>query len=128
MGQNDPQEQILKANASLSKCGGRLSGIIPPVVTPFDERDEVDEGALRAVLAFFLSARVHGLALCGSTGEGYTLSPEETRRVTAIAAEETNGRVPLVVGVIANSTRQALAHPRAVRELPVTALMVPPPH
>ncbi|MER3500123.1 MAG: hypothetical protein IMHGJWDQ_001987 [Candidatus Fervidibacter sp.] len=105
-----------------------LRGIIPPMVTPFDERDEVDEGGLRAVARFLLNAGVHGLAVCGSTGEGHTLTPDETRRVTEVVTEEVNGRVPLVVGIIANSTRQALLHARAVRDLPVAALMVTPPH
>ncbi len=106
----------------------KLHGIIPPSPTPFDEEDEVDEFALRAVLRFFLSAKVHGIAVCGSTGEGYTLTPDETRRITEIALEEINGRVPLIVGIIANSTRQALQHAFAVRNLPVAALMVTPPH
>ncbi|MFA0740854.1 MAG: hypothetical protein DFNUSKGM_000961 [Candidatus Fervidibacter sacchari] len=118
-----------------------LSGIIPPVVTPFDESDEVDENGLRAVVRFMLEAGVHGLAVCGSTGEGHTLSPDETRRITEIAAEEVNFHMarlhactparttfPIVVGIIANSTRQALQHARAVRDLPVAALMVTPPH
>jgi len=124
-----------------------LQGIIPPLVTPFDERDEVDEKGLRAVVRFMIEAGVHGLAVCGSTGEGYTLSPDETRRITEIAADEISHHssriphdepstsaprppslVPLVVGIIANSTRQALQHARAVSDLPIAALMVTPPH
>jgi len=118
-----------------------FSGIIPPVVTPFDENDEIDENGLRAVVRFMLEAGVHGLAVCGSTGEGHTLSPDETRRITEITAEEVNSHIsrlhaytparttlPIIVGIIANSTRQALQHARAVRDLPVAALMVTPPH
>ncbi len=105
-----------------------LQGIIPPMVTPFDERDEVDERGLRAETQFMLTAGVHGLAVCGSTGEGHTLSPDETYRITAIVCEEVNGRVPIVVGIIANSVRQALSHARTIANLPVTALMVTPPH
>jgi dihydrodipicolinate synthase/N-acetylneuraminate lyase len=70
-----------------------LSGIIPPVVTPFDENDEIDENGLRAVVRFMLEAGVHGLAVCGSTGEGHTLSPDETRRITEITAEEVNSHI-----------------------------------
>ncbi len=127
MRQDNAQGQ-LETNAPLPKREAKLFGIIPPAVTPFNGRDEVDEAALRGVLHFLLSAQVHGVAVCGSTGEGYTLSPDETRLVTEIAAEEINGRVPLIVGIIANSTCQALLHARAVRDLPVAALMVTPPH
>lgn len=113
-----------------------LRGIVPPMVTPFDESDEVDEHGLRAETQFMLKAGVHGLAVCGSTGEGHTLSPDETRLVTEIVADEVNAHasrtgghsIPIIVGVIANSTRQALRHANAVRDLPVAALMVTPPH
>lgn len=105
-----------------------LSGIIPPAVTPFDERDKVDERSLRSVVRFLLSAGIHGLAVCGSTGEGHTLSPDETRQVTSIAAEEVKAKIPLIVGIITNSTHQAIQHAYAVKDLPVAALMVTPPH
>lgn len=105
-----------------------LHGIIPPMVTPFDERDGVDEKGLRAETQFMLKAGVHGLAVCGSTGEGHTLSPDETRRIAEIVIEEINGRIPIVVGVITNSTCQAVRYGKAIRDLPVAALMVTPPH
>ncbi|MEZ8222174.1 4-hydroxy-tetrahydrodipicolinate synthase [Candidatus Fervidibacteria bacterium JGI MDM2 JNZ-1-D12] len=105
-----------------------LCGIIPPLVTPFDENDEVDEQGLRTEVRFMLNAGVHGLAVCGSTGEGHTLSPDETHRISKIACQEVNGNMPIIVGIIANSTRQALQHARAVCNLPVAALMVTPPH
>lgn len=113
-----------------------LYGIIPPLVTPFDEKDEIDEGGLRAEVQFMLNCGVHGIAVCGSTGEGHTLSPDETRRITEITIDEvknyasriTHRKIPIVVGIIANSTRQALQHAISVRDLPVAALMVTPPH
>ena len=50
-----------------------LTGIIPPVTTPFDAREEIDLGALVAQLQFMEAADVHGVCLGGSTGEGHTL-------------------------------------------------------
>jgi len=43
--------------------------------------------------------------LCGSTGEGHTLSIEETVRCAEIGVEEARGRIPVVVGIIRDSTR-----------------------
>ncbi len=111
-----------------------IQGIIPPLVTPFDENDDVDEQGLREEVRFMLNAGVHGLAVCGSTGEGHTLSPDETQRITEIIAEEVDSHqsahptIPIIVGIIANSTHQALRHAHVVRNLPVAALMVTPPH
>ncbi len=104
-----------------------LKGIIPPLVTPFDERDEIDSGALRSEISFVKRAGVHGLAVCGSTGEGHTLSDDEVRAVSEIACEEA-GDLPVVVGVIVNSTYQALRRVRLISDLPIAALMVTPPH
>ena len=64
-----------------------LKGIIPPLVTPFTPGSEdLDESALRAEIDYLLEAGVHGLTLCGSTGEGHTLSAEETVRCAEIAS------------------------------------------
>ena len=106
----------------------RIEGIVPPLVTPFDADGKVDELSLRATTRFMLDQRVHGLVAGGSSGEGFTLTIDELRRITAIAAEEIDGRVPLVAGVIANSTRDAIAKAKAVTDLGVSALQVTPSH
>ena len=106
-----------------------LSGIIPPIVTPFDEAGRIDEDALRADVRYLIErAGVHGLAVCGSTGEGHTLSTEETRRVTSLAIQEAGGRVPVIAGIIVDSTRQAIKRARAVADLGPEALQVTPVH
>ena len=49
-----------------------ISGIIPPITTPFDAADRVDEAALRADVRYLIeTAGVHGLAVGGSTGEPF---------------------------------------------------------
>ena len=63
----------------------RIHGIVPPMTTPFRPDDTVDEEALRAETRYLIeTARVHGLAVGGSTGEGHAMTTEEVRRVTAI--------------------------------------------
>jgi 4-hydroxy-tetrahydrodipicolinate synthase len=107
----------------------RIHGIIPPAVTPFDAEGRIDEAAFRSEIRFLVDrARVHGLAVCGSTGEGHALSTEEIRRVTALAVEEARGRVPVIAGVIADSTQAAIERARAVADLGVFALQVTPVH
>jgi len=106
-----------------------LGGIVPPVVTPFDAQENLDEDALRADVRYLVTqAGVHGLAVGGSTGEGHTLSMDELRRAVAVAAEEVKGRVPVVAGVIVDSTRQAVERGRAVADLGVVALQITPVH
>ncbi|MBS0561512.1 MAG: dihydrodipicolinate synthase family protein [Proteobacteria bacterium] len=105
-----------------------LSGIIPPIPTPFTADGEIDLKAFRAQVRFLLGQRVHGVCVGGSTGEGHTLSLDEFRMLMEACAEEVNGRVPLVAGIIANSTRDAIARARAVEHLKIDALQITPVH
>jgi len=106
----------------------QLKGIIPPMTTPFDAEGEVDEAAFRSEVRYLLGAGVHGVAVGGSTGEGHTLTTHEIRRLTAAAVEEVEGRIPVITGIIANSTRLVVERGRAVRDLGVAALQVTPVH
>jgi 4-hydroxy-tetrahydrodipicolinate synthase len=107
----------------------KIYGIIPPMVTPFRPGNGIDERAHRADVRYLIeTAGVHGLAVCGSTGEGHTLSSDETRRITAWTVEEVGGRVPVIAGIITNSTGSAIERAKSVADLGVAALQVTPVH
>ena len=107
----------------------RIFGIIPPMTTPFRPDGTIDEEALRAETRYLVdTARVHGLAVGGSTGEGHAMTSDEVRRATAIVVEEARGRVPVITGIITDSTASAIERGRAVRDLGVAALQVTPVH
>jgi 4-hydroxy-tetrahydrodipicolinate synthase len=105
-----------------------LFGIIPPMTTPFDGAGELDEDAVRAQVRFLIEAGVQGLAAGGSTGEGQTLDQDELRRLVAVTAEAAAGRIPVIAGIIVDSTRDAIRRGRAVADLGVAALQVTPVH
>jgi 4-hydroxy-tetrahydrodipicolinate synthase len=107
----------------------RIHGIVPPMITPFRADDTVDEEALRAETRYLVeTARVHGLAVTGSTGEGHAMTTAEVRRVTEIVVVEARGRVPVITGIITDSTRSAIERGQAVADLGVAALQVTPVH
>jgi len=64
----------------------------------------------------------------GSTGEGHTLTTDETRRLVGAACEAADGRVPVIAGMIVDSTRQAVQRVQALADLPIAALQVTPVH
>ena len=105
-----------------------ISGIIPPMITPFDADGNVDERLHRAEVRHMLGAKVHGLAVCGSTGEGHTVTTDETVRITAYTAEEVQGQIPIITGIICDSTQAAIERGRAVANMGVAALQVTPVH
>ncbi|WP_219460304.1 dihydrodipicolinate synthase family protein [Nonomuraea rhizosphaerae] len=106
----------------------KLHGMISTVVTPFDENDEVDLHLLRQEVKYLLEAGVTAICACGSTGEGQTLSLEESRDICRVVVEEVAGRVPVIAGVIQNSTAQVLRYARALKEVGVDALQITPVH
>ena len=106
----------------------RIHGIVPPMTTPFGPDGEIDEAAFRNDVRYLVETGVHGLAVGGSTGEGHTLSFDELRRMAGIAVEEARGRIPIIIGVIADSTRQVIDRAKAVADLGVAALQVTPVH
>ena len=59
----------------------KYEGIIPPIVTPFDEAGEINESCLRREMELCMEAGAHGLSVGGSTGEGPTLHDDELCRM-----------------------------------------------
>jgi len=106
-----------------------IYGIVPPMTTPFRDDGTIDEAFLQADTRYMVDvAKVHGLAVCGSTGEGHTLTTAETRRITEIVIKEVKGRFPVITGIITDSTASAIERGKAVKDLGVAALQVTPPH
>ena len=103
-----------------------LRGIIAPFTTPFTESGYIDLDLVPAQVDWLISNGVHGLAAGGSTGEGHALSREEYRTLMETTTNAVAGRVPLVAGIIANSTAEVEARGDLVKDLGVAALQVTP--
>jgi dihydrodipicolinate synthase/N-acetylneuraminate lyase len=69
-----------------------FSGLMPAMVTPFDEQGEVDLGATEAVVERFIEAGVEGISPLGSTGEFSHLIGEERKRFAEKVVEIVGGR------------------------------------
>ncbi|MCV3211034.1 dihydrodipicolinate synthase family protein [Mesorhizobium sp. YC-39] len=85
-----------------------LSGLSAFPITPADRDGRVDTVALRRLIARLGDAQVDSIGLLGSTGTYIFLSREERRRALAETLEETAGRMPVVVGVGALRTDEAV--------------------
>lgn len=75
-----------------------LKGIIPPIITPMNEDESINEPELRRQVNRLIEAGVHGLFPFGTNGEGYILTEKEKERVLSVVIEETDGRVPVYAG------------------------------
>ncbi|MGI9332198.1 MAG: dihydrodipicolinate synthase family protein, partial [Gammaproteobacteria bacterium] len=105
-----------------------LRGVIPPATTAFDPSGEIDLKAVSNQIDWLIRAGGHGVAVGGSTGEGHTLSNDEFPDLIAAAVDAARRRVPIVAGIITDSTRDAIRRGRSVRDLDIAALQVTPVH
>src|ERR687884_426389 len=102
-------------------------GLMPAMVTPFDERGEVDLGATEAVVERFIEAGVDGISPLGSTGEFSHLTGEERKRFAEEVVGIVGGRVPLVVGVGSSGTREAVELARHAEGVGADSVLVVSP-
>jgi 4-hydroxy-tetrahydrodipicolinate synthase len=85
----------------------RLSGVIVPLVTPFDSQLNINESVLRALVDRQIAAGVDALMVAGTTGEAPLLSLEERKRLAEVVVEQASGRVPVVAQVGTAATRES---------------------
>jgi len=76
-----------------------LKGIIPPLVTPLLDRDQLDYAGLERLLEHVINAGVHGVFILGTTGEAPSLSYRLRRELIERVTSQLNRRVPVLVGI-----------------------------
>lgn len=104
----------------------KIEGMIPPVIVPFTSKDTLDEQAFRTDIQYLLKRGVHGLSSGGSTGEGAILSDAELKRTLEIVMEEKPATLPVVAGIIRNSTQEVIRCALNAKALGADALLVTP--
>lgn len=82
-----------------------LKGVIPPIITPVDANENVDEAGLKRVIDHVLDGGVHGVFVLGSNGEFYALDFENQKKAVEITVNHVNGRVPVYAGASAITTK-----------------------
>lgn len=106
-----------------------VEGSWPALVTPFTEKDEVNYDVLRRLVNFHAENRSNGILLMGSTGEAILLTKEEREKIIDVVIDEASGKVPVMVGVAAVSTRDTLENARYAKEAGADCgLVVQPPY
>ena len=104
-----------------------LKGIFTALVTPFAGYN-VDEEALKGLIAFQLENGIDGIVPCGTTGEAATLSYEEHARVIELTVKHVNGAVPVVAGTGSNSTAETVELTESAKKLGVDACLLTTPY
>lgn len=106
----------------------KLHGIIPPVVTPMIQDEEIDLAGLRKHIDYLIGHKVHGVFVLGTTGEFYALDEAEKQRVIAEAMAHVGGRLPVYAGTGAETTREVVRLTRMAEKEGVAGVSVITPY
>ncbi|NLZ47857.1 MAG: dihydrodipicolinate synthase family protein [Clostridiales bacterium] len=101
-----------------------IKGIIPPILTPIDENEMIDEIKLRKLVNYVIEGGVHGILAFGSNGEFYMIEEDEMERALKIILDEARGRVPVYMGIGAISTRKCMKLANMAENLGATGISV----
>lgn len=110
------------SNASLWR------GVIPAITTPFTADNEVDHAFLAEHANILIDAGCTGIVPLGSLGEAATLSFDEKVAIMRTLVKALNGRAPVMPGIAALSTDEAVRLAREAKTVGCAGLMVLPPY
>jgi dihydrodipicolinate synthase/N-acetylneuraminate lyase len=85
-----------------------LKGIVPPLFTPLDETEKLDEESYVKLINHCLEGGVHGLFAMGSGSEGTNVSREVWEQANQVCLREAKGKVPVYCGAIDTSTARVI--------------------
>ena len=105
-----------------------IRGSIVALITPMDEDGVIDDAALRRLVDFHVAEGTGAIVAVGTTGESATLDEEEHCRVIARTVELAAGRIPVIAGTGANSTREAIELTRCAQEAGADAALLVTPY
>ncbi|MDF3919648.1 4-hydroxy-tetrahydrodipicolinate synthase [Salinicola salarius] len=106
-----------------------FQGIVPAMITPLDEHEEIDEPGLRDLTEILINKGVHGLFALGTNGEFFSLTDDEKVRVASIVKDQAAGRVPVFAGTGGYTTRGVIElNRRMAEEVGVNGLSIITPY
>ena len=108
--------------------GFRPEGVLAACITPFKEDESIDFDRLHSHYRWMLDAGIDGLMVIGGCGEYANLTPAERKQVVTETKQLVDGTVPVVVGALAPSTREALDVGLHAAQEGVSALLALPPY
>lgn len=104
-----------------------LRGVYSAMITPFDKNERIDERACETIINWAIGKGVTGVFTVASTGESWALSVEEKVRLFKLTVAAVKKRVPVIAGVGAPSTREAVLLAEEAQKAGVDYLCAAPP-
>lgn len=106
----------------------KLTGVMPALVTPFDDDGKIDFDKFERLLLKLRAAGVSGWVPCGTTGEYNAMTAQERASVLKFVAEFASKDELLIAGTNAGSTREVIEHTKRARDIGYTAVLLSAPY
>lgn len=103
-------------------------GVFTAVATPFDQNDRVDYLALKKQLSKQIEAKVSGVVIAGSTGEGSSIEDHEYLELIEKSAEIIQKKIPVIAGVVGVSTNSVVKKIKILSSMNIDGIMCTVPH
>src|SRR6187551_719483 len=104
-----------------------LQGSMVAIVTPMFDDGSLDLEALRKLIDWHIDAGTDGIVVVGTTGESPTVDVDEHCLLIKTTVEQVAGRVPVIAGTGANSTREAIELTKKAKALGANACLLVAP-
>ena len=104
-----------------------FDGVIPPLVTPFNDDYSINEEVLRDLVDRLVDEGINAVITTGSSGEFTRLSTEERKRVLEVVVDQAGGRIPVIAGTAASGTLEAIELSRHAESAGAAGLQIVPP-
>ena len=105
-----------------------FQGSLVALVTPMREDGAIDESAMQRLIDFHVEQHSDALIAVGTTGESATLNEDEHCQLLRRTVEMAAGRIPVIAGTGANSTREAIDLTRCALDAGVDACLLVTPY
>jgi 4-hydroxy-tetrahydrodipicolinate synthase len=105
-----------------------FQGSMVALVTPMREGGDIDEACMQRLIDFHVENQSDALIVVGTTGESATLNEEEHCHLIRRAVEMAAGRIAIIAGTGANSTREAIDLTRCAHEAGANACLLVTPY
>lgn len=108
--------------------GVKFKGIIPPMVTIFNDDGSFDWEGNKAVIDYLIKGGVHGIFVLGSSGEFAHMSTAERKEFAEFAVDYVKGRVPVLVGTGHSNTREVVELSRHAQDIGADGVIIVTPY
>lgn len=105
-----------------------IRGSIVALVTPMALNGDIDWDALKRLVEFHIQKGTASIVAVGTTGESATLSCKEHTEAIGFIVDQVAGRIPVIAGTGANSTREAIELTRAAKVVGADASLLVTPY